>query len=326
MFSKSNHIDDQWSEQLEFIEQQEDPSIIEARNARFEENCVKVILNTIDRPDLQDDLLTVYHDLTGEVSPSPRFTFDIFHRVFPEFPMRLTARRMYWLAPPDKLFSNLIKNFAGSPIVREFLTAREQMPDVPTGVVIPFPRSGIPHGLVIHDGARFWRPGTGSTKLVHAGGTARKQYLLFVEPFQGLVEEICRNHLGIDEEGAWNRDSVLRLRNKSPARLLACFNRLTGSTAQGTLLYYLHRAQVRHSATYPGKRAADQELWVTKTYHQLSLETGIPMSTVKRAIKALRQAGAIQTKCGRGEQGKALSMCLMYRSLRAPMREILRGM
>lgn len=121
--------------------------------------------------------------------------FSLFcdeHRTFPVLlganPLRGTTLH----TDPRCFLPQLFKNFDKAPFVTAYEEFFEQVADKADGraVGLVFPRKGIRHGLVIHNGDDLDRRVFHGLVMTYHGGTKKERLNLYVQPFQTMIEAL----------------------------------------------------------------------------------------------------------------------------------------
>ncbi len=100
----------------------------------FEDRAVHEVLKWIGKPDLH----RLLRQEAERISESYRATFDLFHRVLPEFPARLTAGRLRFHY--DNIATELLNAPVKTPMWSAWVDAQERIQHKQFGLVFIWPR------------------------------------------------------------------------------------------------------------------------------------------------------------------------------------------
>lgn len=121
--------------------------------------------------------------------------FSLFCDEYRSFPILLSANPLNGVTlhtDPRAFLPALFKSFDKTPFVMAYEELFEDIADKADGraVGLVFPRKGIRYGLVIHNGDDLDRRVFRGMVMTYYGGTKKRKFNLYVQPFQNLIEAL----------------------------------------------------------------------------------------------------------------------------------------
>lgn len=253
---------------------------------RFEDERVRMVLEEFK-------LLGHLRDLNSDCyyrENSRRLTFLSFHKLFPKFPIILSARyrgRVAERCSPVKLFRRFDEVFLMPDYLEAYARFEAEAQGRPIGLVVPF--DSYRGGMIVHNG----NYGTRTTKMTHPIPDDVPPHRVTLEPFQTLIQHLVR--------GQWTPESPLSVTgdlNKSelsPDMLVTPWMVENLGKSSLIVLGWLRKILLS-DCSYDRlhvRRLSKTERCVKAPQKEIAAATGLGQRLVRRGLEELVEKGLV---------------------------------